>query len=742
MIIKAIEKNKHFIFTTVSLAIVLFWYLNFCFFHFTILNFLFFIFYFLFNSIWLGNLLEKFVKLEKELKILFGFFVFLILLALLMAIPIVIFKISSFYLFLLLFILTLFISSLNCRYTRKKESSLQEIKNNWGINFPKFFYPLFFICYLLAFIFLFRARTGKFILSPWTVISPFYLYLWMIIAFITGVMIFSREKTIKILFFIILASILLHAYLPIVYQGGFGGDRWRHIAAEKWLMEENIYSPALFEKKIQLQQIWKIKIPKVFVVGNKTSYSNMWGLAIALSWLLNINIFSIDLLLGFLLSSIFLPLLLFKFGQFFCKRKQFLLLLSFIPSCFFPFQFYGSITIPNTFGFLVFLFSLILFLSLINKESVRKRNKILFFFFLLILLYFNYILYLFIFLELSFLLWLFRTSSIKRKRKIILVIFCLFFLIFFIPLLDTFNGFSHFNPVNIKEISKRLIDFSKRLLISQAIFPRIFQMEQDNWLYMEKGLTLNRSTLTNLLPWSYVLTPIFWLFLIYGIYKLKEIKEKEIAYLLIIFLFIILANQFIASYFMKGNHIFSKRLVILTSFLSAFPFSYGIFSFIKKNFLEKKRKVLAVILFLSLLSGTVYASGPKMQRVTIDEIKAANYIWDKLKNKPGPYCVLANTWPLLAVEAISGRKIITGGFPVYFEYRQPERVQLFQNMNKEPSIKYLEKSIEITGAKDCYFMTEKKWLFPEKRKEILLKINQILGKPKQIGEVFIWHYEK
>jgi hypothetical protein len=55
----------------------------------------------------------------------------------------------------------------------------------------------------------------------------------------------------------------------------------------------------------------------VLVVGNKNSYVNMWGLTIGLSWLLGINIFYVDLLLVFLLYSIFLPLILYKLGQWF-----------------------------------------------------------------------------------------------------------------------------------------------------------------------------------------------------------------------------------------------------------------------------------------------------------------------------------------------------------------------------------------------------------------------------------------
>jgi hypothetical protein len=106
------------------------------------------------------------------------------------------------------------------------------------------------------------------------------------------------------------------------------------------------------------------------------------------------------------------------------------------------------------------------------------------------------------------------------------------------------------------------------------------------------------------------------------------------------------------------------------------------------------------------------------------------------------YCVLANTWPLLALESESGREIVTGGFPFYYEYRQPERVQLFDNMNKNPSVKDMERALAITGAKDCYFMTEDRWLYPIRKSQTFNRLNQILGSSEKVGSVYIWKFER
>jgi len=158
------------------------------------------------------------------------------------------------------------------------------------------------------------------------VIHPLYIYAWLSLIIFLGLLAFSKIKLKYFLLILILTSLLFHAYLLIPYQAGFGGDKWRHIGAEKMLMQGKIYEPVLFGDNVSYSQLGPLKIPEVLIAGNKTSYANMWGLTIALSWLTGIDIFYLDLILGFLLFSIFLPFLLLKFGLFFSRKKEFLLL--------------------------------------------------------------------------------------------------------------------------------------------------------------------------------------------------------------------------------------------------------------------------------------------------------------------------------------------------------------------------------------------------------------------------------
>jgi len=747
-LISKIKNNKHFFFTALSCLSVIIWYLNFQFKQNIFLYILCFGFYFFINSYWIGLILKK-NNFEKEFQFILGSFCLLFLIAFLTSIPIVLYKIIPAYLLVILLFLTIIIS-LSCNQLEKNKEgnikTLEEkiISSKSPFKISKGIYFSGAVIFLFMLFLLFRARTGEYIRSPWTVIHPFYIYGWLAISIIVGCLIFSKCKLKTFLFIIILGSFLLHCYLIIPYKVGFGGDKWRHIGAERSLMEGKVYEPALFGKNVSYQNFGSLKIPEVFVAGNKTSYANMWGLTIALSWLSGLDVFWIDLILGILLFSIFLPFLILKLASFFSKKKEFLRLMMFSPFLFYPFQAYGSITMPMSFAFLPFLLGII-FLAQYLNDLIPERRFLTLLFFLIPFLYFSYILYLIVFVIMLILAWILKKYNKTKKLILILIIFALCASIL-IPLLDTHKQYSRFQqPIfSFQNISQMFKHFPISFLFStEVIFPKIHQFEQDNWLYAQTKQELSRSIFLEIVPWWLFLTPIFLIIVIFGFAKYSKLKNKKTALCLFVSLIIFLFSQIIASSFMQGNHIFSKRLVLLISFLISFPLAWGLSCLASTR---NKTIVEAIIFFLALVSVTTYASGPKFQVVTSDELTAAKYIWreyEKNNNKlSAPPCVLANTWPLLALEGVSGRQIVAGGFPYYFEYRQPERVQLFFNMNNSPSVRYLNKAMEITNAKECYFMTEKRWIFFDKRQKIIESLDETLGKHKQIGKVMIWKWKQ
>lgn len=735
-LIFAIKENRYFIGTIIGVIVPFFWFLNFKISQNLLVNILFFIIYFIVNSWYLSLIVKKYLKTK------FSFVLSIVLLfyfiSFCLSLPIVFYKVSPVYLFIILAIISVVLSlrhkfvfspSLKKDIVANSNSKKKVIPLWWKISFS--------LLFLVSIFLLIRSRTSLSIRSPWQAIHPLYIYCYLGLILLTLYLIKLKPKFKVFILVVILLSLLAHSYLIFPYEAGFGGDKWRHLGAEKWLMEGKPYLPVLFGEDVSFKEIGPFKIPEVFLVGNKTSYSNLWAGTISLSWLFQVDVFWIDIFLGFILSSVFLPFILYELGRKLFKKKETIYFLLLMPLCFFPFQMYGSITVPIFFGFLPFCFAL-LFLLAHLKENLSLKYFLLILILPCFFLYFNYVLYLVLYLV-CFLLAIFIYYFPKFLNRFFLVfggLILIFIVAFLFPSLDILSGYSslkfeHSIPLAIK-------DFGNRLLSSRPIFPRPGGLEQDNWLYSGLEENISSSAFGGIVRWNYLLTPIFLLIVFIGLLASSFWQEKKDRLLIFYLLIVVLIAEFIGSYFLQGSQLFTKRLVLANSFFLFFPLAIGL------NWIIEKRKslFLMVIIFLAFLSTTVYISGPKFQTVTGDELKASIYIFDNLKSKKGPYCVLANTWPLLALEGVSGRQIIAGGFPVYEEYAQPERVQLFNNLNRYPHINDFNKALEITGAEDCYFMTEDLWIVPGRKKEVFESLEKLAGQPLIIGDVYLWHYSK
>ncbi len=108
-IINKIKQDRHFIFTVISLLAVAVWYFNFTYWQNYIIYGLALIIYGTINSAGLGKILTRY-GFEKEIQFIFGVFLLIFLIAFGMAIPIVLYKVTQFYLLGLLLFLSLAIS--------------------------------------------------------------------------------------------------------------------------------------------------------------------------------------------------------------------------------------------------------------------------------------------------------------------------------------------------------------------------------------------------------------------------------------------------------------------------------------------------------------------------------------------------------------------------------------------------------------------------------------------------------
>ncbi len=605
------------------------------------------------------------------------------------------------------------------------------------------------------------ARTGVYILSPWDALSSFTLLLFFAITFLIGLLIFSNRPTKIILIVLIAFSYLTHLYLPVVYQTGFGGDKWRHLAAERWLQEGNIYTPSVWgEAGRSVVNFGPLAVPEALVAGNKTSYAAQWSTTIMLAESLGVDVFGVDLLLVFLLWSLFLPLILYQFGKLIFGNNRLGLLLAFLPTLFYTFQSEGAITLPVSFGHLFFFFVLLLWLYYV-KEG--KRGTLIVAWALSIFFYWAYILNFFVLIGVGVLSMAWR----KYRQHHLLFGSLIVAAILAIPFLEIFQGLSQYSPdtVSWSGLVNALADAMGRLLGYIGVIVPPDYIDQGNFLFNQSGQSLSRLPLFSYQLIPFAVSSFVWLTIVWGIYRLvktqchselaeeslihgnKDMQEaspwrrgnkKTLLFLSIIF-FISLSSYFISWSFTEGVHILARRLNETIVFFMILFLGYGVWLFLheEKIKIAWRKKILAICFILAFSAATTYASGPKLQLVTADELQAAKVIWSELKNDNPPYCVIANTWPLLGLEAESGRRITAGGFPVYHEYAQPERVKIFEMLSKKPSMTWIDGAFRLTGSNTCYYMTEKRWMSDF----VFADTVKLLGEPKKIGTVYIWKME-
>jgi hypothetical protein len=708
-LLQKVGEDKKFIFTFLNILFLIALFFNSYFLKNIFFGIFFSILFFVSICLWLKSILKRLFDLDSLISLFLVFY----LIAFILAVPIVFFKINSFYFYLSLLIFTIIISFLN--HFLKKEKILDIEKKDLETKIKKnFLIFVWLIFYLLGWVLIIRSRTGEYIISPWQVISKYYQLVWLVISSLIIFFIFSKIKTKSFLLLIILTSLLFHSYLPFVSENSFGVDRWRHVGAERRLIEGNIEPPALIGK-VDYTKFGPILIPKVFLMPNKFSYSNQWGMTIAFHYLTQIEILKIDQYLIWLLWSIFFIIFVYQISKIVFEKEDLSRLITFVSSfCFFSLQIAGAITIPHAIGFLLFLFFLIVFFSFLKKED-KKLSPLIFLSF--ILLIFNYILYLIVALE----IFIFALALKNEKRKIILPILIVIF-IFLLPILDRISQTSFF-AYKINEIAtifpQKILEFFKNL---------------PSYLYYKRGENLALPNLIKSIPWVIFFTFSVFAFAILGL--INNFKKNLFLKIFTSFFFIFFFNQFISFSFMKDYRLLCQRLTNVLIFLLAIFFSLGVYYLIEK-FKEKKFFIILFLtIFLSFFSLTTYVSGPNYGNVSKDELLVAKFLDQEIKkNKDVKICVFDAGWRLLALEAING--MIAGNFPTHpIDFIQKEKDLLYRQMLKNPSKEILEETKKITGAKKCFFVVNQSWLKPE----IFEKTKEILGQPLIKNNTYIWQY--
>jgi hypothetical protein len=547
---------------------------------------------------------------------------------------------------------------------------------------------------------LYQARTGVPLTTPWQTIGPVYIYVFAAATFILGWLVFSPFHSKILLFFLILHGLLLHSYLPLTHQLYYGGDGWRHLAIETRLAEGRPMTPVLSDSAgqswIQRHDFGQI------------SYTQFWGLGVILNKMLSASLLVINIWLIPILWSVIFPILLYELGRAWNFSKSSALFMVWLSALPFAWQVGGALTLPVNLGFLIFLFFLVL---VFRRQQSFGRQQILIMLATMIGLALGYVLY----AILGALIWVlaewFRLAQTKQWRywpwiPAVLLAFLI------IPSFEILSGYSAWpNVWNSWESLKQFIgNFSGWYLASG---PRVHDITTGN-------IILNQTPLSTFVPnifsanrfWLVPTMLAWWLAVIVAWFKnWRAGSSNDLAWQM--FIGGTVVSYLVGRYYFVGDQILSRRLdnvlALVAIYLVVVFFQRWLVGF--SDIANPQRwKQWALIGFLSILMATSYSLGPDLQAVSADELSAIQSIMPALGtgiSQGQPMCVLADTYPLLALEGISGKEIVGGGFPMGRNFAQLERVALYEQMRANPAAEIFYHARELTLANTCYFVVDK-----------------------------------
>lgn len=666
------------------------------------LGILAFIIYSVISSYFLGIFLHKQFSLKKFFGFALAFLSIIFLLGFLSSFFINFSNFPTFYNGLVLLIITLvsfilFLINLKTHIEEQKE----ELPTRHMDIFGQISIGIFSLSTIISTIILFSVRTGGYFTIPWQIIPNFFFYLVIIATIILLILIFRSYSWKIIVTLIIVHSFLIHAMFPIIYQNGYGGDKWRHLANEKVVMNmENSTRLVALPELAKTREFGPFNVPTVLLT-NTTSYGNLYGTVITLTRFTQIDIYYIDLILSFLLWSFFFPLIFFLIGEMLFKKRRFSYLLAFFPSSFYLLTVNGAATIPSGYGNIILLLTIFFWLKYIEKPTLAKKVFNLFF---TVLQIFTYAVT-FVYSVLIAMLGIILNSTKKQKLTVLAIIITILF-VFLMPSLDLLFGVTHFEPEKTKSITTIIQTFwvflrNNFYLSTDHIKIIIFSPNKDYW---------NNELLANTV--ELILTALMILGLIVA---KKVVKDVRLTSALLVLLIVSWLNFFFNWYIMDPFGPLGRR-VDISATIATLPFIIiGLVYLIQ---LIEKTKVLVkitetiVIIILIAIFVTGFTTGPSLNLLTEDQQKSVSVIMDFYAiHADQPPCIMSSDeWALLDLRYRSANKILDGGVTKPTSGFSAAKVKNHV-VQAAPPVNIVDKAgviyaLNNTGASYCFYVID------------------------------------
>lgn len=208
----------------------------------------------------------------------------------------------------------------------------------------------FMVYVALAFRALVAARTSEGMTSVWLTIPNYFLPAFFVCSLLLMFVLFFTHAHIALkLFFISVYSFLARSLFWIVWYPGRYGDPWMHLGRSRFI--DATAMPYSYSKLLQEFLIHDL-------IKNNAQYAPL----VLLTRMFNVDIYWIHVLFVPFLWSFLVPLFSYKLAEMLTKRRsEKFSLIAALVVCLFPsLVIWGTVSVPNSLGFIFFLFVVLL----------------------------------------------------------------------------------------------------------------------------------------------------------------------------------------------------------------------------------------------------------------------------------------------------------------------------------------------------------------------------------------------
>lgn len=601
----------------------------------------------------------------------------------------------------------------------------------------------FVLLWLVGLFMLSRNTSSEVLFSPWQIINKYYIIVFFFITLILFLICLSKHKIKLVVFFLIMHSMLLHIYLPASHELPWGGDVWRHIAIENKLIQGDYYPPVLFGPEAKWREVAKIDLPEALIIPNKYFYGQLWGISVLVASVFRLDIILVNIWLMPILWGMMIPIIMFRIGRLLFGSWRSGLLLAILVSALFPFQALGGLTLPVSLGYLTFFFVFMLWLQYLRDGNIVQRNIVFLFSFLMLFGYTLHFILIWLIIVVSLLFQYLSKEHLREKNlfrnnflRVPFISVGIGILVFFFPLFEYALHSTYFTKVfSVASKLTQIVGQFSGWYFASAIRPH--DILSGNIVFNHTPDYAFVSSFFMDYRWPIILfMTVLYIFLFLGLFVRR--KKDFVGLKVCQYIFLSVAAGYIISwFFMVGEHSLVRRLDAMVGFFLITFSLLGIFILFKKIKSINLQKIILLLLVIifSWVSATTYASGPDMRVVSKSEYDIAVYLYDNIGDDAESVCIVADTWVLLVLEALSSQKIVGGGFPIDSQFGQIERVELYEGIQNMSVGDFGPKAREISKKDKCFIVLPQSKVNEDLEKYISEKFG---SNGNSVGDFFVW----